>query len=178
MTAAAPVPYAGIASRALALAIDAALVNLVVLVGGAVIALAGSLVGGLEFETLGRVLAAGAWATVVAAYFVFFWTATGQTPGMRIMELRVTTAAGTRPGFWRSVVRLVGLVVAIVPLFAGFLPVLVDDRRRGLPDMVAGTVVLYADRPVTMWIAPEPAKRGEEGVRVELERPPGGAAGA
>jgi uncharacterized RDD family membrane protein YckC len=169
MSAAAPVPYAGIASRALGLAIDAALVNLVVLIGGAVIALAGSLVGDLQFETLERVLAAGAWATVVAAYFILFWTAAGQTPGMRIMELRVTTAAGTRPGFWRSVVRLVGLVLAIVPLFAGFLPVLVDDRRRALQDMLAGTVVLYADRPVSIWIAPEPAKVRREGARVELE---------
>jgi uncharacterized RDD family membrane protein YckC len=169
MSAAAPVPYAGIATRALALAIDAALVNLVVLIGGAVIALAGSLVGDLKFDTLERVLAASAWATVVVAYFVFFWTATGQTPGMRVMELRVATAAGTRPGFWRSALRLVGLVLAIVPLFAGFLPVLVDDRRRGLPDLLAGTVVLYADRPVTRWIAPERPKVGEEGVRVELE---------
>ena len=46
-----------------------------------------------------------------------------------------------------------GLVLAIVPLFAGFLPVLVDDRRRALQDFLAGTVVLYADHdPV-----PEPA---------------------
>jgi uncharacterized RDD family membrane protein YckC len=153
MSATAPVPYAGIASRALGLAIDGALVNLVVLIGGAVIALAGSLVGDLRSETLQRVLAAGAWATVVAAYFVFFWTAAGQTPGMRIMDLRVTTAAGNRPGFWRSVVRLVGLVLAIAPLFAGFLPVLVDDRRRALQDMLAGTVVLYAGQRVRITLS-------------------------
>jgi uncharacterized RDD family membrane protein YckC len=169
MSAAAPVPvpYAGIASRAIALAIDAALAHLIVLIGGAVIALAASLVGDLKFDTLERVLAAGAWATVVTAYFVLFWTATGQTPGMRIMELRVATPAGTPPGSWRSVLRLVGLVLAIVPLFAGFLPVLVDDRRRALQDMLAGTVVLYADRPATRWIAPERVKRGDEGARVD-----------
>jgi uncharacterized RDD family membrane protein YckC len=177
MSATAPVPYAGIASRALALAIDAALVHLIVLIGGAVIALAASLVGDLKFDTLQRVLAAGAWASAVATYFVFFWTATGQTPGMRIMELRVVTAAGTRPHFWRSVVRLVGLVLAIVPLFAGFLPVLVDDRRRALQDMLAGTVVVYADRPLTRWIAPERAKLGDEGVRVDLEGAAGDSAG-
>jgi uncharacterized RDD family membrane protein YckC len=39
----------------------------------------------------------------------------------------------------------VGLVLAIIPCFLGFLPVLIDDRRRGLQDMLAGTVVLYAD---------------------------------
>ena len=42
--------------------------------------------------------------------------------------------------------RFVGLVLAIVPLFAGFLPVLFDARRRGLQDFLAGTTVLYVDR--------------------------------
>jgi uncharacterized RDD family membrane protein YckC len=42
--------------------------------------------------------------------------------------------------------RLIGLVLCIVPLFAGFLPVLVDDRRRGCHDMLAGTVVVYVER--------------------------------
>jgi hypothetical protein len=34
--------------------------------------------------------------------------------------------------------RLVGLGLAIVPLFAGFVPVLIDARRRGLHDFLAG----------------------------------------
>jgi uncharacterized RDD family membrane protein YckC len=44
-------------------------------------------------------------------------------------------------------VRALGTVIAIVPLFAGYLPVLFDDRRRGLPDFVTGTVVVYEDPP-------------------------------
>ena len=40
---------------------------------------------------------------------------------------------------------MVGLVLAIVPLFAGFIPVLFTARRRGLPDFLAGTVVVYDD---------------------------------
>ena len=50
---------------------------------------------------------------------------------------------GGHPGLARSALRLVGLALAIVPLFAGFLPVLVDDRRRALQDFMARTVVLY-----------------------------------
>jgi uncharacterized RDD family membrane protein YckC len=38
-------------------------------------------------------------------------------------------------------------VIAIIPLFAGYLPVLFDSRRRGLPDLLAGTVVVYEDAP-------------------------------
>jgi uncharacterized RDD family membrane protein YckC len=81
---------------------------------------------------------------------------TGQTPGMRLMHVRVVAPDGKPPSLRRGLVRVCGLVLAIVPLFAGFLPVLVDDRRRGLADMLAGTVVLSADRaPPVAELAPE-----------------------
>jgi len=137
-------PYAGIATRAVALAIDVAIAQVILLFGGAVLALVASLVGGVQFDTLAKILAAVAWVAVVGFYFVLFWSTAGQTPGMRLMALRVMTAAGVHPGVTRSIVRLVGLGLAIVPLFAGFLPVLFDERRRGLHDLLAGTVVLYA----------------------------------
>jgi uncharacterized RDD family membrane protein YckC len=140
------VTYAGLATRAVALAVDVAIAQVIVVTGGAVLALVASLAGGdMELETLGRVLAGFAWAAVVATYFVFFWSTAGQTPGMRLMALRVLDPAGAHPGVVRSTVRLIGLVLCIIPLFAGFLPVLVDDRRRGLHDMLAGTVVVYVE---------------------------------
>ena len=154
------VPYAGIATRAVGLAIDAALAQAIVFAGGAVLALVASLVGDVRLDTLGRVLAAVAWVVVVGAYFVLFWSTAGQTPGMRLMGLRVMTRRGRHPGVTRSIVRLVGLVLAIVPLFLGFLPVLVDARRRGLQDFLAGTVVLYVHRELPpaaeVVIAPAP----------------------
>jgi uncharacterized RDD family membrane protein YckC len=135
--------YGGIASRGVALAIDVAIAQVIVFGGGAVLALVGSLVGDLEFDTLGRILAACAWAVTVATYFVLFWSTTGQTPGMRLLGLRVFGPDGAHLGVTRSLVRLVGLGLAIIPLFAGFLPVLVDARRRGLHDFLARTVVRY-----------------------------------
>ena len=154
------VPYAGIATRAVALAADAVIVQAVVFAGGAVFALVASLVGGLELNAVGRILAAGAWVLAVSAYFVTFWATVGQTPGMRMMDLRVTTAQGDPPSGGRSIVRVFGLALAIIPLFAGFLPVLVDDRRRGLHDLLAGTVVLHSgeEPPPT----PEPARSALE----------------
>ena len=140
------VRYGGIATRALALTVDVAIVQVIVIAGAAVLALIGSLVGNLELDTPGRILAACAWALTVATYFVFFWSTVGQTPAMRMMQIRVSMADdGTTPGIGRSIVRLIGLVLAIIPLFAGFLPVLFDDRRRGIHDMLAGTVVIHAD---------------------------------
>jgi len=63
--------------------------------------------------------------------------------GMRVMGLRLVVGRdGTQPpGAGRALLRVVGLVVAIVPFFAGFLPILFDRRRRAIQDMLAGTVV-------------------------------------
>jgi uncharacterized RDD family membrane protein YckC len=78
-------------------------------------------------------------------YFATFWSTTGQTPGARVMGVRVVCASGTEPVRLRAaVVRLAGMVLAAIPLFAGFLLILVDDRRRGLQDRLARTVVVYA----------------------------------
>jgi uncharacterized RDD family membrane protein YckC len=150
------VPFAGIATRAVALAADVVVANVIVFLGGAVIALVGSLVGDIRLDTLARLLAATAWTAVVGAYFVLFWSTAGQTPGMRLMGLRVMTYDGSYPSAGRSVVRLLGLGLAIVPLFLGFVPVLVDERRRALQDYMAGTVVLYADQELPP--APHPMR--------------------
>jgi len=58
----------------------------------------------------------------------------------------VLTGSGGPPSAWRALVRFVGLILAIVPLLAGFLPVLVDGRRRGLHDFLSGTVVVRTRR--------------------------------
>ena len=133
--------FGGLLSRAVGLVVDAALAQLTFLVIAASVGLVLSLAGSLSPGWVDGAIAGGGWGVVVAVYFVSFWTAIGQTPGMRIMRVRVVRADGGRLSVWRSLVRLVGLVLAIVPLFAGFLPVLVDSRRRALPDYLAGTVV-------------------------------------
>jgi uncharacterized RDD family membrane protein YckC len=76
---------------------------------------------------------------------------------MRIMGLRLMTYGGTPPGVWRSSVRLAGLVLAIIPLFLGFVPVLLDARRRALQDYLARTVVVYAesDAGMVVWTTPD-----------------------
>jgi uncharacterized RDD family membrane protein YckC len=138
-----PAVYGGIATRATALATDAALTIVLLMAITGVFALIASLVGGLRPEWLVGALLGSGWFLLSGAYFVLFWSAAGQTPGMRLFRLRVLGPGGGRLSVGRSVVRLVGLALAIVPFFAGFLPVLFTERRRGLPDFLAGTVVVY-----------------------------------
>lgn len=135
-------PFAGLSIRAVALALDAVLAHVIFLTGAAMLGLVASLVGELRPAWLVGLLVAAGWVLVVGTYFVAFWTAAGQTPGMRLLRLRVLDPAGHSPSLGRSLLRLVGLGLSIAPMFAGFIPVLVDDRRRGLHDLLAGTVVV------------------------------------
>jgi uncharacterized RDD family membrane protein YckC len=138
-------PYAGVATRAIALATDAAVTIVIFMSVVGMAALVSSLVGGLRPEWLVGVLLGSGWMLVVGTYFVLFWSGAGQTPGMRLLHVRLHGPSGSSLSVGRSFVRFVGLALAIVPMFAGFLPVLFTERRRGLPDLLAGTVVLYDD---------------------------------
>jgi uncharacterized RDD family membrane protein YckC len=137
--------YQGLVTRALAFSVDAAIVNLIALVVGVGVGLALSILSISDTaETVLLACGAGAFAVWTVAYFAVFWSTTGQTPGNRLMRIRVRTDDGAVLSLRRSLVRFAALVLAALPLFAGFLPVLVDDRRRGLHDMLAGTVVVGA----------------------------------
>lgn len=151
--------YAGLATRAVAYAADIAVIDIVALVVSGGFLLAMSLIGGLppKLKTITAVLGAALYVLWVIAYFVTFWATNGQTPGSRLMRIRVIDGkGGMRLGFWRAVLRLVGLVLATIPLCAGFLIMLWDDRRRCLQDRMARTVVVHAPQQVRIvrkWIA-------------------------
>ncbi len=145
--AAAPTPirYQGLVTRGIAFVLDAALINLVALVVGIGAALILSILS--LPESLNPALGAlGAFSFVVwtVAYFTLFWASTGQTPGNRVMEIRVVTADGGMLKPRRALFRFGALVLAALPFFLGFLPILLTERRRGLQDMLARTVVVDA----------------------------------
>ena len=101
---ASPVAYAGFATRGVALAVDAALAATIFLTGTAVVRLVGSLVWHPHWSTSHvAVLLAVAGLLVDVLYFAGFWSTAGQTPGMRLMDLRVVDSSGFPPGLGRCV---------------------------------------------------------------------------
>jgi uncharacterized RDD family membrane protein YckC len=140
-----PRRYVGLVTRALAFALDAALINVTAILVAAVVSLTFSVVTVPHDVTVVAAAVGGVvYLLWTVGYFVTFWATTGQTPGSRLMRIRVVPASGERLPLRRAIVRFVGLTLAIIPLFAGFLPILVDDRRRGLQDILARTVVVEA----------------------------------
>ena len=61
------------------------------------------------------------------------------------MRLRVIRADGTPLRPRHALIRLVGMLVSF-PLLWGYLPILVTDRRRGVYDVMAGTLVIGVPR--------------------------------
>jgi uncharacterized RDD family membrane protein YckC len=143
-----PPRFGGVASRGVALVVDALAVVTISALVGAALGLIASIVGGIKPDWLAGVLLGADGLVVTLAYFVLFWSTVGQTPGMRLMHVRVRSS---RPdgelSIVRAFVRTIGLALAIIPLFLGFVPALIDSRRRALPDFLAGTVVVYDDVP-------------------------------
>ena len=140
-----PAPYAGLVTRAIAFAIDAAIVDGTGVLVGIVIGLALSILD-IPDQVRNVLLVLGGVAFVVwtFAYFVAFWSGTGQTPGMRVMRIRVRRCLTDEPLRVRwAVVRLVGLFLAALPLLLGFLPILLNERRRGLQDLLGRSVVVH-----------------------------------
>jgi uncharacterized RDD family membrane protein YckC len=136
--------FAGVASRGVALFVDALVVVAVTFLVGAAVGLVASLAGGIRPDWLAGLLLGLGQVVVSVAYFTLFWSTAGQTPGMRLMGLRVLQDHATGSlTTGRALVRTFGLALAIIPCFLGFLPALFDSRSRALPDYLAGTVVVY-----------------------------------
>jgi uncharacterized RDD family membrane protein YckC len=142
--------YVGLVTRTIAIVLDVLLIDVVALaVTGAVLVVRSVFsVTSNHVGTVAAVIAASAFAVWVIAYFVVFWTTTGQTPGNRVMRIRVVRSNGGRMRPRHALIRLGAMAISL-PLFWGYLPILVNARRRGVPDVMSGTIVVVADGAVS-----------------------------
>lgn len=76
-------------------------------------------------------------------YFPFFWALGGATPGMKAAGIRVVNDRdGSRIGWGTALLRLVGWWISTAAFYFGFAWILIDSRRRGWHDLIAGTCVI------------------------------------
>lgn len=76
-------------------------------------------------------------------YFTVFeisgWMA---TPGKKILGLQVTDLNGQQIGFGRANGRYWGKIVSALILMIGFIMIAFTDKKQGLHDIMAGTLVI------------------------------------
>lgn len=89
----------------------------------------------------------GAWLLAMAVSAqALFWTFLSATPGMLLMGTRVVNGkTGGRLSLARSLVRVAGLWLGLIPLGIGVWWILRDPRNQGLHDKLAGSVVVKED---------------------------------
>ena len=139
--------YAGLVTRIVAFAADAAIINAVAIGVGLVCAVALSLFH-LPHDVEVGLAAIGAAAALAwsIGYFTFFWSTTGQTPGDRMLSIEVRRENGERLHAARAFARVLALPLSVIPFGAGMVLILFDRRRRALHDLLVGTVVVYVVR--------------------------------
>jgi uncharacterized RDD family membrane protein YckC len=85
----------------------------------------------------------GIFLLVSIGYNIGFWLLSGQTPGKRVLGVRVIRKDGTRLKMGNAVRRQIGYWISAI-FFLGYLWILVDNKRRGFHDILAGTMVTYS----------------------------------
>jgi uncharacterized RDD family membrane protein YckC len=168
-------PLAGVGSRFLAIAYDTLLQAL--LIGGVVIAglLIRFVVLPIGTSSLGTWTIAVLLAIVFVIYTAYFavfevlWN--GQTPGKRLVGLRVIDATGRPVTAYAVIIRNLLRLIDQAPGFyaIAIVSVLVTERHQRLGDLAAGTVVVHdrVERPVATPRAAGAARHGAHRLTVD-----------
>lgn len=87
-----------------------------------------------------------------------YWN--GQTPGKRMMNLRVVRDDGAAVDWSASTLRNLLRFADFLPLgfLFGFVSILLTDESKRLGDLAAGTVVVHAEPELTRAVAPQLAE--------------------
>ena len=141
-------PRVGLVTRTVGAALDGGILNLSLLAISAIFGITiGGVLGDDDSPSGTAILAGGTvWALASATYVTFFWALAGQTPGMRLLSIRLDVEGERKLGARRAIRRLVGTIASILTFGIGFALVVVSADRRSLADRFAGTDVIEDDR--------------------------------
>jgi uncharacterized RDD family membrane protein YckC len=183
-------PIAGIGSRFLALLADTVVqgVTLFVLFFGFVLILSAfpKIPG-----SIGPNAMAAKWfvAAMVLFYFLLYWGYfslfeafwNGQTPGKRLLKIRVIKDSGRQITLFEALARNLLRVIDALPSFylVGVISMLCNREQKRLGDLVAGTIVVHErsdeqplmnhnSRTFTSGLYPQPLETAREPVGVQL----------
>jgi uncharacterized RDD family membrane protein YckC len=137
--------YAGPASRLAAFAVDAVLSLGIFAVCSAGLFFVLGLVVGTDVDESD--LPEWLWTLLLVAwlavYFGYCWAASGKTPGMALLGLRVVADEGEDATTGHALVRLAVFPLSLAFVVLGCAGIVLGERHRALHDVLARTVVVY-----------------------------------
>jgi len=139
--------YGGFWIRFVAYVIDAILLNVVFGVIGAIVGISMFPADPANMDPEVFISQMGSFQLVALVvtwlYFALMESSPrGATVGKMVLGLRVVDEQGNRISFLRATGRFFAKVVSSIILFIGFLMIAFTDRKRGLHDIMAGTLVV------------------------------------
>lgn len=144
---------AGIGSRFLAALLDHVFIALILSLSCVLVAVIGSQLDlNLDESIIAGLLGIGVYLGL-CAYHIFFETVwNGQTPGKRIVGLRMVRTGGRPLGFLGSTIRNFVRLVDFLPVLygLGMLVMFIDKRSRRLGDLAAGCMAVRERGSVTL----------------------------
>ncbi len=134
---------AGFFIRFIAYMIDSVLLTIAIGIIGA-IALAGNLAL-MNNQTV--VLAISLLSMVIMlivyiGYFIYFYGTSGQTLGKKMLNIKVVSTDGTPLTYKKGLLRVIGYIIASIPIYIGFIWMLFDENKQNWEDKIANTYVV------------------------------------
>jgi uncharacterized RDD family membrane protein YckC len=153
--------YAGFWMRVVAYIIDTLIMSIVLVPFGIIL---GVFMGGAgidenspEFQLINLGSNNGVSLLVGWLYHGFMESSSWQgTVGKKALGLRVTDLDGHRISFARATGRYFGTILSSMICFIGFIMVAFTEKKQGLHDMLAGTLVLNGPAPASQPLPPPP----------------------
>ena len=167
--------YCGPVSRLAAFAVDVVLSYFLFTLALAAVNFSVSIVVGhsVHYSRSGSVIVLAISIVWEFVYFAYPWAATGKTPGMVVLGIRVVRADGAHAEPWRAVVRTLVLPISVIFFFVSFALVLLQRAHQAPHDLAAGTAVVYAwDARAAKW-----RLLARAGARQQLQPPQPSATG-
>jgi uncharacterized RDD family membrane protein YckC len=122
--------YAGFFPRFFSLLIDGVILAVV------------QLVLGLVFGSINSNLGSGLGTLIAVIYDVYFFTSTGQTPGMKLMSIKLVNGSGELLTMGQAIVRVIVAIFSGLVLLLGYLWAIWDANKQTWHDKAAGSFVV------------------------------------
>jgi uncharacterized RDD family membrane protein YckC len=137
--------YAGSVSRLVAYGIDLGIVSALFALALMVISFAAKVVTGQSINWNRGSIALGAIFLIwELTYLGYSWAASGRSPGMAVLGVRVVRQDGAPLDRRRAVVRALAFPLSFLLFGLGLVGIVVQREHRALHDFIAGTAVVYS----------------------------------
>ena len=121
------------------------IIDIVVMIGAVLMfAFLGVILGAMGFDILTTLVILVS-IVIPIVYFPYFWKTTGQTPGAKMMGIKIVRDRDGGPlGWGAAILRLIGYAISGMVFYIGYIWIFIDKRKRGWFDLIAGTVAIKA----------------------------------